>query len=39
VPFAEKLVHTVRGSGYLLRAEEPVLAGKPATGSIRKQIQ
>jgi DNA-binding response OmpR family regulator len=38
-PFPEKLLHTVRGSGYLLRAEEPVLAGKPASGSIRKQIQ
>jgi DNA-binding response OmpR family regulator len=38
-PFREKLLHTVRGSGYLLRAEEPVLAGKPATGYVRKQMQ
>jgi DNA-binding response OmpR family regulator len=38
-PFPAKLLHTVRGSGYLLRAEEPALASKPATGSIRKHIQ
>jgi DNA-binding response OmpR family regulator len=38
-PFPAKLLHTVRGSGYLLRAEEPASASKPATESIRKHIQ
>jgi two-component system copper resistance phosphate regulon response regulator CusR len=38
-PFPEKLLHTVRGSGYLLRAEETALAGKAAPAYMRKQIQ
>lgn len=38
-PFPVKLLHTVRGSGYFLRAEEVALAGKPATGYMRKQIR
>jgi DNA-binding response OmpR family regulator len=38
-PFPEKLLHTVRGSGYLLRAEETALAGKAAMAYMRKQIQ
>jgi DNA-binding response OmpR family regulator len=38
-PFPEKLLHTVRGSGYLLRAEGTVLAGRPTVAYIRKQIQ
>jgi DNA-binding response OmpR family regulator len=38
-PFPTKLLHTVRGSGYLLRAEEPVLSAKAATEYMRKHIQ
>ncbi len=38
-PFPTKLLHTVRGSGYQLRAEEPALAGKATTEYMRKQIQ
>ena len=38
-PFPEKLLHTVRGSGYLLRAEEPALAGKWTTEYTRRHIQ
>ena len=38
-PFPEKLLHTVRGSGYLLRAEGTVLAGRATVAYIRKQIQ
>jgi DNA-binding response OmpR family regulator len=38
-PFPEKLLHTVRGSGYQLRAEETALAGKAATAYMRKQMQ
>lgn len=38
-PFPEKLLHTVRGSGYLLRAEEAVLAGKAAAVCGRRHIQ
>ncbi len=39
VPFLAKLLHTVRGTGYLLKAEEPTLAGRPLTGDTRKQIK
>ena len=38
-PFPAKLLHTVRGSGYLLRAEEPAVAGKGTTEYMRRQIQ
>jgi DNA-binding response OmpR family regulator len=38
-PFPAKLLHTVRGSGYQLRAEEPVLADKGTTEYMRRQIQ
>jgi DNA-binding response OmpR family regulator len=38
-PFPAKLLHTVRGSGYLLRAEEPTFAGKGTTEYMRRQIQ
>ena len=38
-PFPEKLLHTVRGSGYLLGAEEPALAGKQAAAYARRHIQ
>jgi DNA-binding response OmpR family regulator len=35
-PFPLKLLHTVRGSGYLLRPEEPALPAKP--GYLGRQI-
>jgi two-component system copper resistance phosphate regulon response regulator CusR len=38
-PFPAKLLHTVRGSGYMLRAQEPAFAGKGAAEYMRKQIQ
>ena len=38
-PFAVRLLHTVRGRGYLLKAEESVLAGMRLTGDLRKQIK
>jgi DNA-binding response OmpR family regulator len=38
-PFPAKLLYTVRGSGYQLRAEEPALEGKGTTEYMRRQIQ
>jgi DNA-binding response OmpR family regulator len=38
-PFPSKLLHTVRGSGYLLKAEQPAVAGKRLTGYTRKQTK
>jgi DNA-binding response OmpR family regulator len=38
-PFPTRLLHTIRGSGYLLRAEEPAVGVKAATEYMRKHIQ
>jgi DNA-binding response OmpR family regulator len=38
-PFPAKLLHTVRGSGYLLRAAEPAPGAKAAPDYMRRHIQ
>jgi DNA-binding response OmpR family regulator len=38
-PFPAKLLHTIRGKGYLLKAEASVLAQRLRIGYMRKQIQ
>jgi DNA-binding response OmpR family regulator len=38
-PFPAKLLHTVRGNGYLLKAEASILAQRRRPGYMRKQFQ
>ncbi len=38
-PFGMKLLHTVRGRGYLLKAEESILTETRLAGEMRKQLK